>query len=406
MSIIDEKQILIVGGGFGGVWCALDLAKKKLPNAKIRLISNEKHFDYHAALYRLVGGRSPLETYIPLYDIFKGRDVEVCEDTVTSINFDDNCMYGESGAVYKYDYLVLAVGSKTAYYNISGVEKRAFGMRSVNDALKLRKHLHEIIGKSFEDRKDDEYAHHIVIIGAGATGVELAGELAVYVRNLAKNQDVNPQKVKIDLVDMSDRILPTMSQEISEIVTDRLKKLGVNLYLNKRVIREDIDTLHLVDMELKTKTVIWTAGAEPVELIKDVEFEKDESGRLLVDGKLNPQNTDLDNVFVIGDIASTQYSGMAQTAITDGLHVSEILSNMVLNSEVKDFNYEPKEPIYAIPVGPGWAVYVDGKRRHVGIVGWYLRRLLDLKIMLQILPPMKAWKVFKHGGKIDDAFLN
>lgn len=147
MPIDENKQIniVIVGGGFGGIRCALDLASKKLPNVKIRLITDRPYFDYHAALYRLVSGRSPMEAYIKLSEIFDGTEVEICIDKVTSIDTEKQTASSESDLNYYYDFLVVAVGGQASYFGILGIEEYSFSLKNINDAIRLRKHLENLL---------------------------------------------------------------------------------------------------------------------------------------------------------------------------------------------------------------------------------------------------------------------
>src|SRR3989338_2424821 len=115
------KKIIIVGGGFGGVRAALDLASKKIQGAKIILISDKPHFEYTPALYRVATGRSPLEVCIPLREIFSGKEVEVVEDRIEAVDPLGLVLTGSSGSKYRFDYAVLALGSETAYFNIPGI---------------------------------------------------------------------------------------------------------------------------------------------------------------------------------------------------------------------------------------------------------------------------------------------
>jgi NADH:ubiquinone reductase (H+-translocating) len=140
----ETKRVVIVGGGFGGVACALALAKQKNPLVKITLISDTPHFEYHGALYRLVTGGSPFEVCIPLWQIFEGLDVEICQDKILSIDTQKKIALGESEANYSYDYVVIGVGCKTCYYNTPGLEKYSFSMKSITEALVLKRHLHSI----------------------------------------------------------------------------------------------------------------------------------------------------------------------------------------------------------------------------------------------------------------------
>ncbi|MEK7498564.1 MAG: FAD-dependent oxidoreductase, partial [Patescibacteria group bacterium] len=190
MSVLsnEQKKIVIVGGGFGGVETALSLLRKNLVNVKITLISSNPHFEYTPALYRVVAGVSPLEVCIPLKDIFEGKNIEVVRDTIVNVDTQGKAIKGVSGSVYTFDYCVLALGGEIAYFDIPGLKEFSFGFKSIHQALRLKRHLHEIFDSCKEGTSEEKVcACHVLVVGAGATGVELAGELAEFIdQNLQK----------------------------------------------------------------------------------------------------------------------------------------------------------------------------------------------------------------------------
>ena len=393
--IEKEKKIIIVGGGFGGIRCALDLVKKNLPRTKIILISDKTHFEYTPALYRVLTGRSPLEVCIPLRDIFNGKDIEILQDNIAQVNLQKKLLKGESGSSYVFDFLVLALGSETAYFNIPGLKELAFSFKSITDALRLKRHLHEIFKECETATLEQKVcAAHIVIVGGGATGAETAGELVLYTKNLAKKHRLPPGIVTIDLVEAAPRLLPSLPEDISTKIQKRLHSLGINIFLNRMVVKKEIEEVHLKDMELKTKTMVWTAGVKTNSLFSKIgELAFDKKGKVIVDEFLQPKS--FENIFVIGDAAATPYSGLAQTAIADGVFVSDVIFHKINQKSLSP--YIPKKTAHAIPVGPNWAAVLIGNFRIYGKIAWWLRRLADLRFFLSILSPKKAILAFQSG---------
>lgn len=387
-------RILIVGGGFGGVRAALDLAAANLPGVKIVLVSDKPHFEYHAALYRVVTGRSPLEVCIPLRDIFAGKNVEIVQDTISDIDLAGRTLQGASSARYKYDYLILALGSETSYFDIPGLREWSFGFKSISEALKLKRHLHEMfeeLGSS--EAKEKTRAANFVIVGGGASGTELAGELAVYTAKLARKHKVDGSFVTIDLVEAAPRLLPLLPESVSERVTARLRQLGVNIFVNRTVVKEQLESLRMKDMELATKTVIWTAGVKPHHLYSNKNgFFLNQKGKVQVDNSLRASGQK--RVFVIGDAAATKYSGMAQTAVRDGRYVARFIVSTLSNKVFAP--HQDIAPYYSVPVGPGWAASLIGKTQIYGRLGWWFRRFADLRFFLSILPLRKAFLAFQN----------
>lgn len=379
---MNPAKIIIIGGGFAGIRVALTLDRAKIPGSKIILLSDKPHFEYNPTLYRVVTGRSPLQVCIPLRDIFDGTRVEVLEDTIEHVNLAEKSLSGKSTARYHYDFLVLALGSETNYFDIPGLKERAFGFKSISEALRLKRHLHKSLA---------ENNSQIVIVGGGATGIELAGELSAYTKKLGRLHDFNPSNLAIDLIEAAPRLAAGLPERFSEKIKARLQRLGVNIFLSRAVLREDLERVYLKDMELRTKTVIWTAGVKPNRLYAQIEgLALDQKGRVTVTERLEARGRA--DVFVAGDGAATPYSGMAQTALFDGEYIARAITARLQNKKVPA--YQPKKPFYSIPAGPGWAATLIGDFAIYGRASWWLRRLADLRFFLSILPIRKALRAF------------
>lgn len=400
-------RILIIGGGFGGIAAALALQKHQDKEVNITLVSNLSHFEYHAALYRVMTGQSPLEVCIPLSTIFKHTVIKIVEDTITAINPEKKTVTGKDGSSYGYDSLIFGVGSQTQYYDVPGLQKYSFGVKSITEALELKQHLHELFYREYERQRlfsrvakqKNQQPIHLVVAGGGATGVEVAGELAVYSRHLACNHRLDTSQITIDLFEAGKRLLSVMPIWASNLAERRLKALGVTVYLNTAILKEEVEQIYLKDMKMKTKTVIWTAGVGPNDLTRSLPaVTLSKQGKIEVDEHMQARG--LVDFYVIGDAAATKYSGMAQTAILDGQFVARTIINQLRGQ--KTHSYQPQPPSYVVPIGPGWALGEMGGIRLEGKSGWIFRRLVDLRYFLEILPWRSALKVFQSGRRLTE----
>lgn len=390
---MKERRIVIVGGGFAGVKTALELSKKGLTNTKITLISDRGNFEYHGALYRLVAGGSPMEVCIPIRNILSKGNVDFITDTVVEIHDTDQKVTGSSGSIYQYDTLVLALGSETNYFGVPGLKEYSQGMKTVGDALRLKKHIHSSLQEcATEDNESKRLcASKFVVVGGGATGVELAAELVVYARKKAREYEMSPSLVSVAIIEASPRLLPAMSEDVSNRVERQVRSLGINVHLNRSVLKEELSGVAMRDMELKSSTVIWTAGIAAHHLNKDLSGATfDKMGRVHVDK--NGLALGYDNVFVLGDCAATQYSGMAQTALAHAKRATKAIELKKHNTGVR-YVVDPK-PIWAIPVGGKWSATVVGPLTFYGYSGWVLRRVVDMVVFVSLLPLKKAWSLF------------
>jgi NADH dehydrogenase len=390
------KKVLIIGGGFGGIRTALALEKRRIPDLKIILVSDRTNFEYHATLYRIVTGRSPLEACIPLRDIFAGKDIEAVEDTVEAVDLGGKTARGTSGSSYAFDFLVLALGSETSYFGVSGLEEYSFGFKSIDEAIRLRDHIEKMFADcaGTGDATHKLCALHFAIVGGGMSGVELAGELAPHTRKLAEKYGVSPSFVTVDLMEAAPRILPGLPESVSKEAEKRLRDLHVNVYPNRAILEEKTDEALFTDMRAKTKTVIWTAGVRPHRLHSRIGgLTCERNGKVIVDAFLRPAG--YGNVFVIGDAASTKFSGMAQTAISDGRSVASNIERTLLGKPLTPYTTE--RPLSLLPIGSGWAIALIGGFHVSGLIGWWLRRAFDFFVFLLHLPLRRSIDIFRDA---------
>lgn len=387
-----QNHIVIVGGGFGGVRAAQRCDRLLPKNVRITLVSDKPYLQYYGALYRLLGGASPLEACVPLCDLLAGTRVEVMQDRILAIDPQAHTARGASHATYRYDQLILALGSEPNFFGVPGIAEHAFTLKSLDDALRLRRHIHETFeaARMLPPSEQSAYAN-IVVIGAGPTGLEVAGELALHARRMAKDHGLPPSAVTIDLVEAMPRVVPGLPESVSGRIETRLRELGVHLFLSRGVEREERNVLRLHDITFRSRTVVWTAGVKAHRLHKEIPgVTVDKRDRVVVDAHLRAKG--VMDLWVIGDGAATPLSGMAQTALQDADHVAESLSRTLRGKPL--LPYAPHRPAYAIPVGSGWAAVAIGPLRFFGRIGWWLRQAADMKVLFLYLSPLRAIKTF------------
>ncbi len=383
------KRIVIVGGGFAGVSLARRLDGDK--RFRVTLISASTDFEYHAALYRSATGRSPLEVSVPLNEIFAGTDITVVNDTIVKINDTKKIVTAASKKLYEYDDLILALGTVTAYFGITGLDEYSYNIKSIQGALELKSHLHTELTAGH--RPDMNY----VVVGAGPSGVELAGELATYLRQIRHNHKIK-KNFHIDLVEATPRILPMLPERFSRVITKRLQDLGVKIYTSTAVKGETADALQLPEGNIDSHTVVWTAGMTNAPLFKDHPklFTLGKGQRATVDEHLSAGK----HIWVAGDSASSTKTGWAQTAIYDGHYLADLLKRRELNQSAAP--YKPPNPVGAIPVGPNWCGVNLNGIQIFGYPGWVLRRWSDFKLYRQVLPMRLAVRSWIMGNRIEE----
>lgn len=389
-------NITVVGGGFGGIKAALELSKDK--NIQITLISDKPDFQYYPALYSAATGYSHLKSWVRLGTIFAGKkNIHVQLDKITTIDPKKKELQGESGKSYPYERCILALGVVTTYFGIEGLETYAFGIKSRQEIERLKRHLYTDIA---EKKTMD---NHYVVIGAGPTGVELAAALGSYISRLCEHYGVtkNGGTPHIDLLEAAPRILPRMSEKTSEIVLERLQKLGVSVQTNQAVESATAEHIMVAGKPISSRTVIWTAGVMNHPFYKEhaEHFELEKNGRV----KVNEFMQAAPDLYVIGDNASTPYSGLAQTALHDALFVAKNIRRELKGKVPK--KYQAVGPPVVVPVGEDWAILEWHGLRISGWLGAILRRIADFIGYNDMLPLGQALGVW-HASMVreDDYF--
>jgi NADH dehydrogenase len=387
-------KVTIVGGGFGGVKAALELAKNKKNH--ITLISDKPDFQYYPALYGTATGRSHLQSWVPLGKIFANKpNVDVIIDAVIKIDPDTKTLTSSSKQTYKYNLLILALGTVTTYFGIKGLDTYAFGIKSAEEIRDLKQHLYHAM---FEERKMEK---QYVIIGAGPTGVELASAMGGYIERLRKDYRLPKRKVRITLIEAAPRVLPRMTEATSRKVERRLKKLGIHVMTGQKVEKQTADTLIVNDKPINSHTVIWTSGVanSPFYQANAEHFVFAKNGKVVVDEHMRAMK----DVHVIGDNAYTAYSGLAQTALHDALFVAHNLERKQAGKKRK--LYAAKLPPVVVPVGENWAVFEWHWLRLSGWPAALLRSAADMIGYSDILPLGQALGVWHAQKVIEDDYF-
>jgi NADH dehydrogenase len=376
-------KITIVGGGFGGVKAAQELAKDR--KNQITLISKESNLQYYPALYRTATGYSHTESWISLAKLFaRHKNVRIVRDEIVKISPTTMSVKGASGASYTYGKLILALGSITSFFGIEGIETYSYGIKSEEEIRKLQRHLFRQMREGNDDEK------HYVVIGAGPTGVELAGALGEYIRALRKKFGIKKRRLNINLVEAAPRVLPRSHESISKKAHKRLKKLGIYVRTSCRVERQTANSLMINGKALESQTVIWTSGVanSPFFGANAKHFTLNERGKVVVNEFMLARP----HVYVIGDNAATPMSGLAQTALHDAVYVARHLKG-------SKKPYTPPSISSVVPIGRHWATF---EHKNIRFTGWpanILRECADIIGYSDIMPIPAALQRWASGKR-------
>lgn len=298
------KKIVVLGGGYAGVLTAKKLAKKfkKNKDVQITLIDKQSYHTMLTELHEVAAGRVDEESIrMDLKRIFAGRNVEVVLDEIKTIDFDQKVLVSDQQS-YEYDYLVIGTGCKPTFFGIPGAE-HAHQLWSYTDAVNLREHILNMFRQAAltADKQKRRELLTFVTVGAGFTGVEMAGELGEWKDELCRSFHIDRDEVSLYIVDFAPKVLPMYPDKLIKKAEKRLIKLGNELVMNSAVseIHEDKVVLNKGEKVIQTHTVIWAAGIEGSDIVDQASVEKAGRGRIVTNGHL--QAKDYEDVYVVGD---------------------------------------------------------------------------------------------------------
>ena len=299
----NNARILIIGGGFGGLFTALDLGGA----GEITLVNDEDHFLFKPMLYEYLSGEVEAWHIAPDCKELLDEKVRFVRGTATGIDLDARAVtvtgHDEPLA---YDVLVIAPGAVTNYAGVAGAEQFALPFRALNDANRLRRRMTDALDHVQPDAapQDARSALTFAVVGGGASGVELATKMSDLLRDAVKRRALRGEP-RVLIVEMADRLVPGMGEEIRRFVEDALQKARIEVHTGTRVVRVTENGITLEhnqqDTELGTAAVVWVAGVRMNPLVESLKVEKDRRGLMLVERTLQVRG--YPNVFALGDVA-------------------------------------------------------------------------------------------------------
>src|SRR5438105_3094316 len=283
----DKSKIVIIGGGFGGLFTALDLSGTD----DITLINDEDHFLFKPMLYEYLSGEVEAWHIAPDCRELLDNQTKFIRDRVTGIDLDAQTVSLADQKELSYDVLVFSPGAITNYAGVEGAEKFALPFRALDDANRLRRRMTEALDHVQPDAapQDTRAALTFAIVGGGASGVELSTKMADLLRDAVKRRALRGEP-RVIIIEMADRLVPGMGEEIREFVDRALEESRVEVHTRTRVARVTRKSLTLEhdgrETEIEAAGVVWVAGVRINPLIENLDVEKDKRGLIVVEPTL------------------------------------------------------------------------------------------------------------------------
>ncbi|HWK09498.1 MAG TPA: NAD(P)/FAD-dependent oxidoreductase [Vicinamibacterales bacterium] len=403
-------RVLIVGGGFGGLYAARAFRRQPVD---VTLIDRRNYHLFQPLLYQVAtAALSPGDIASPIrWVLRRQRNVEVLLGDVLRFDTARNAAILSDGGEIRYDYAIIAAGATHAYFGHDEWQANAPGLKTLEDALDIRRRV-LLAFEHAERERDPEKRRTLltfVIVGGGPTGVELAGALAEISRqSLARDfRHFNPAAAKIILLEGGPSLLSTFPEPLRETARRDLEQLGVEVHTGTIVTGVEPRAVRIGERRIEATTIVWAAGVAASPLGAMLAAPTDRAGRVLVNADLTVPGSP--NVFVIGDLASLKdergqpLPGVAQVAIQMGVHAARNITRAVRGQPLRPFQYKDYGNLATI--GRAKAVADLHWLRLTGLIGWltwvfvHLMNLIGFRNRIVVLVQW-AWAYFTYERSV------
>ncbi|HEX7706395.1 MAG TPA: NAD(P)/FAD-dependent oxidoreductase [Thermoanaerobaculia bacterium] len=373
---MSTKHVVIVGGGFGGLYTARGL---KNANVRITLLDRHNYHLFQPLLYQVASAAlNPSDIAAPIRAILRRqKNVSVLLGEAVDVDPVARKVTLRDGEL-SYDLLVIATGATHSYFGRDDWEQFAPGLKTIEDALEMRRRI-LLAFEAAEKETDPEQQKAwltFVVVGAGPTGVELAGALSEIARqSLVRDfRRIRPESARVILVEGQDRVLPPYPADLSAKAQKQLEQLGVEVITNAIVTDVDDRQVRIGDRTIQTRTILWSAGVQGSPLAHCLGVPLDRAGRVLVEPDLTvPGHRD---IFVIGDLAAVTRSdgsfipGVATAAIQEGQHTARNIERAVEGQPLRPFRFRDKGSLATIGRAAAVADF-GGWKKMSGFPAWF-----------------------------------
>ncbi len=422
MAETKRPRVIIIGAGFGGLSVAKSLANK---DVDVSLIDKHNHHLFQPLLYQVAtAALTAAEIAMPIRQIMrKANNVAVYMNEINEIDQDKKIVRTIYGREFSYDYLVIATGARHSYFGKDEWSEFAPGLKTIEDAREIRQRVLTAFEKAeMAETEEDRKAYlNFVIVGAGPTGVELAGAIAELANETLRGDfhHITPESARIILVDAAPRILMGFDETLSQKARNQLESLGVEIRLDAMVKNIEVGFVSFGEETLPARTIIWAAGVQASPAGKWLNAETDRTGRVIVDNNLTvPDNQD---IYIIGDTAhfvpegaEHPLPGIAPVAKQMGEYVANDLLKRTKNNKRSAFKYKDYGSMATI--GRNRAIGDINGFKVSGFFGWVMwcvthiyfligfknRFIVGLRWLLSYVNKQRGVRLIIGGGKISD----
>ena len=365
---MSKPKVVILGGGFGGIFTALELGGA----ADVTLVNDDDHFIFTPMLYEYLSGEVEAWHIAPKYTELLDDNVHLVQSAATEVDLKSQSVTLANQKTLNYDVLVLALGGITNYVGVEGASENSVPFRKLQHADNLRARMVAALDRSPPDMAPQDVRRELTfaVVGAGASGCELSTKMADLLNDAFRRRALQGEP-RVLVIEMSDRVVPGMGDQIREFVDDALHKSRVEVHTKTRVVKVEKDAITFehegAQESLKTAAVVWTGGVKMNPVIEHLDTEKNKRGLLVVNPTLQlPQHV---NAFALGDIAfyadaTPTLAGTAQLAFQQASLAGDNIKSYLEGKEMKTKHFE--ELGEAISLGTERAAVLTGGKAFGG----------------------------------------
>ncbi|HET7839521.1 MAG TPA: NAD(P)/FAD-dependent oxidoreductase [Rectinemataceae bacterium] len=398
----EKKKILILGGGYGGVWAGKILEKqfRKREDVSITLVDKRPFHTLMTELHEVAGWRTePESVQVSFKKIFGAKNIETVVDTIQRIDFEAKRAFSERSE-YPFDYIVIGAGAEPEYFGIPGVKENSFSLWSFDDAMRIRNHLEHIYAMAAREPDPARRRRMLTftVAGAGFTGSEMVGELLEYRDTMCRKHFLDPKEVRIIMIEALPAILPILETPLREKAEKYLVKHGCEIMLGKAIVGAEPGKVLLKDGGfVETDTFIWTCGVKGSSFSGSLPLPMGKRGRIETDAEMKSPKYPF--VYVVGDNAWYIHEEMPLAQIVESCHFS---AEAAAKNIIADINGGERHKFKAtyhgfmISLGGRYAVSNAGGMKTSGFMAIAMKHMINVYYLFCIAGANQAWEYLKH----------
>jgi len=398
----DVKKILIIGGGYGGVWAGKILEKhfRKNPSVEITLVDTKTFHTLMTELHEVAGWRTePESVQVSFRKIFATKKINVVQDTIKTVDFEAKKALGTQGE-YKFDFCVVGAGAEPEFFGIPGIKENSFSLWSFEDAMRIRNHVEHVFYAASKEL--DPVARKrmltFVVAGAGFTGIEMIGELLEYRDVMCRKYYMDPKDVQITNIEALPSILPILEEPLRAKAEKYLAKKGCKVMLGQAIVGAEPGKVLLKSGEIvETDTFIWTCGVKGSSFAGSLPLPMGKRNRIECDDGM--RSTKYPNVYVVGDNAGLMVNGKPMAQVVESAHFSAEAAAKNIIADIdggERHSFKPNYHGFMVSIGGRYGVANAMNWKTSGFIAMFFKHFINMFYLFNIAGFNQVWEYFKH----------